>query len=445
MIAYMLHFLPMPTPAGLRLDVSGLFLPGGSTQELVHAYREPVEAARIALKKNLYGAPLGWMKSPFDQTMVKRIQSVVRATSAYDTLLVLGIGGSDLGARTIIEALPTKKRVIFAGGNTDPDELEAILAGISWKRTIINIVSKSGDTIEPMSAFFIARERLKRAVGKKYAQQIIATTDGVRGTLRALAIKEGYQTLPVPADVGGRFSVLTDVGLFPAAWAGIDIKKLLAGAASQHAAFLRRPIALQSSAQYAMIHAEQLLKYGRSLFVLMPYTSRLQSFADWYRQLIAESLGKAQTRRGAQIECGPTPIAALGATDQHSQIQLYMEGPRDKVVTFVEIEQFTQSTLRLPAIAKEGGSMFELSRRPLQSLIHAERAATAEALTAAGRPNQTLFVPKLDAYHLGELFQFFMLATAYLGELMDINAFDQPGVEEGKRRFWEKMRMVQKK
>ncbi len=429
----------MSTRPSLRFDVSSSFLPGGSIQELAHAYQESLETARDDLRKNIAQAPLGWMSAPTDQRMLKRIQTVVRATAAFDTLLVCGIGGSDLGARTILEALPAKKRVLFVGGNTDPDELEQILGSLNWKKTAINIVSKSGDTIEPMSAFFIARERLRQAVGKHFAKHIVATTDGLRGTLRSLAVKEGYLTLLVPNDVGGRFSVLTDVGLFPAAWAGIDIKKLLAGAKAQQSLFERRPIVEQLPAQYAMLHAEHLLKYGRALFVLMPYSSKLQSFARWYRQLLAESLAKAQTRRGTQIEFGPTPIAALGATDQHSQIQLYIEGPRDKVITFIEIEQFKEARLRLPTLQKEQGPMYGLSKRSLQEVIHAERAATAEALTTAGRPNETLFLPKLDAYHLGELFQFFLLATAYLGELFDINAFDQPGVEEGKRRFWEKL------
>ena len=440
MIAHVLNFFSMPTRPALRFDTSAFFLPGGSTQELAYAYQESLEAAREHLRKNPIKAPLGWMSAPSDQKMVKRIQGVVRAAASFETLLVLGIGGSDLGARTLLEALPAKMHVVFAGDNTDPDELEETLSSLNWKKTVINIVSKSGDTIEPMSAFFIARERLQKAVGKNFAKQIVATTDAMRGSLRSLAVKEGYHLLLVPSNVGGRFSVLTDVGLFPAAWAGVDIKKLLEGARAQQQAFERLPITKQLPAQYAMIHAEQLLKYGRSLFVLMPYSNKLRAFSRWYRQLVAESLGKAQTRRGTQIEFGPTPIAALGATDQHSQIQLYMEGPRDKVHTFIEIEAFKHARLRLPKLAKEQGPMYGLSKRPLQDIIHAERAATAEALHLAGRPNGTIFLPKLDAYHLGELMQFFMLATAYLGELFDINAFDQPGVEEGKRRFWDKLK-----
>lgn len=429
----------MPSSSSLRFDLSSYFLPGGDIQELAHAYRESLETARTQLLKNVSGAPLGWMSAPTDAVLLARVQKMVKATSSYETLLVLGIGGSDLGARTLLEALPHKKRVVFAGANTDPDELEEIYTSLNWKKTVINIVSKSGDTIEPMSAFLIALDRLKKAVGKNYAKQIVATTDGLRGTLNTIAKAEGFATLLVPANVGGRFSILTDCGLFPAAWSGIDIKSLLKGAAAEQARFVREPIAAQFSAQYAMVHAEHLLKYGRTLFVLMPYSSKLQAFSRWYRQLVAESLGKAETRRGSHFSYGPTPIAALGATDQHSQIQLYMEGIDDKVITFIEIAAFKASRLRLPKIGLQYGRMLALSKRSFQELIHAERAGTSQALTEAGRPNGTIILPTLNAYHLGELLQGFMLATAYLGELFDIDAFNQPGVEHGKRFFWERI------
>lgn len=384
------------------------------------------------------GEPLGWLDLPFDVTMMKRVNAVVTKTKKFETLLVLGIGGSDLGARAILQALPSKKRVLFAGANTDPDELADVFSLIDWKKTLVNIVSKSGDTIEPMSAFLIARENLKRSVGPKFAEHIVATTDEKKGTLHALAVEEGYHRLVVPGNVGGRFSVLSDVGLFPAMWAGVDVKGLLRGAAAQVESFKNDSVEKQLAAQYAVLHAEAYLKFGKPLFVLMPYRAHLEYFAKWYRQLVAESLGKAEDRDGMIIEYGPTPIAALGATDQHSQIQLYMEGPQDKVLTFIEVESFA-SKMKLPKIGASMGRMVALSGRPLADLIHAERQATADALASVGRPNGTLVLPKLDAFHLGELFQFFMLATAYLGELLHVNAYNQPGVEEGKRRFWEMM------
>jgi len=308
-----------------------------------------------------------------------------------------------------------------------------MLSSVDWKRTAVNIISKSGDTVEPMSAFFVARERLRKASGKKFAEQIIATTDAEQGTLVALAKKEGYARLIVPGNVGGRFSVLSDVGLFPAAWAGVPIAKLLAGAAHQANEFRRKAVEEQTAAPYAALHASQY-RDGRSVFVLMPYAARLQSFAFWYRQLIAESLGKRLNREGGVVNVGPTPIAALGATDQHSQLQLYMEGPEDKVVTFVEVEAFA-ANLRVPKPPIASESFRGLAGRSFQELIHAERRFTAEALASVDRPTGTIFLGRLDAEHLGALFQMFMQATAYLGELLNVDAYDQPGVEEGKRRF----------
>lgn len=439
-------YLRMPPflSSSLRYDTTGMGSPNGETPaRMIYDHSARLKKAQAAILEQRKTGPLGWLDLPFDAAMGRRVTNMVTATKKFETLLVLGIGGSDLGARAILQALPVAshksqvtRRVLFAGANTDPDELEGILKTINWKKTVVNIISKSGDTVEPMSAFLIARERLKKAVGPKFASQIVATTDASGGTLRAWAEKEGYRLLVVPRNVGGRFSVFSDVALFPAAFAGIPIHELLAGAADQIRSFEKEPLEMQIAAQYASLHNEWYLRYRHSAFVLMPYAARLELVGKWYRQLIAESLGKARNRRGVLVETGPTPIAALGATDQHSQIQLYMEGPRDKVVTFIEIEQFA-SKLRVGKLPAMSSSLQHLENRPLQDLIHAERRATADALTSQRRPNGTLFLPKLDAYHLGALMQMFMLATAYLGEFMDVNAYDQPGVEEGKRRFRE--------
>lgn len=414
----------------LSYDPSNLLQPAGILPaNALHAWKERLEEARDHIIQLRKSGEQGFLDLPFDAAMVKRVQAMAAKTKRFDTLLVLGIGGSDLGARAILQALPSKRRVLFAGANTDPDELAEILSQVNWKKTLVNIISKSGDTVEPTSAFLVAWDLLKKRVGKNFAKHIIATTDAERGTLVDWAEKEGYARLLVPENVGGRFSVLSDVGLFPAAWAGVKIKELLAGAASmvrnfEHASFDQQPAAV-----YAALHAEAYLKQNRSIFILMPYAARLQAFAFWYRQIIAESLGKTS-------EIGPTPIAAFGATDQHSQLQLYMEGPEDKVVTFIEVQKFA-TKLRVPKMPMASASLAGLEGKTFQDLIHAERRFTAEALTQARRPNGTFFLPKLDAHGLGQLFQTFMIATAYLGELLNVDAYDQPGVEDGKRRFRE--------
>jgi glucose-6-phosphate isomerase len=424
----------------LKYDASFVLFPRReSVESFLRSQTAKLSHAHAALRLQRQSHAQGWLDLPFDHEMIKRVQAAVSATKSFHTLLVLGIGGSDLGTRAIFQALPSKKRVVFAGSNTDPDELASILSSLDLKKTVVNIVSKSGDTIEPMSAFLILRERLKKIVGKHFAKHIVATTDLERGTLIEWARREGYHRLIIPANVGGRFSVLSDVGLFPAAWAGIEIEALVDGAAEQMKSFEKDEPAHQLPALYAALHADAYLRHRRSQFVFMPYASALFTFSLWYRQLIAESLGKARNRSGLAISIGPTPIAGIGAADQHSQVQLYMEGPSDKLFTFLEVERFS-SRITLPSAPYPASALEGIGGRSLEDLIHAERKATAEALASEHRPSGTIFLSKLDARGLGELFQFFMLATAYLGELFDVNAYDQPGVQEGKRRFREWMR-----
>lgn len=425
--------------SSLHYDIEHMLL----GQDLKHgvsakAMRE-LDKAHQALCEQRKRKAQGWFDLPFDREMVKRVETLVAKTKKYDTLLVLGIGGNDLGTRSILQALGTKRRVVMAGNNTDPDELAEIFSTLDFKKTLVNIASKSGDTIESMTAFLLAREKLKKAVGKNFASHIVATTSATHGTLSEWMHREKYHELVIPENVGGRFSVLTDVGLFPAAWTGISIKSLLAGAAEQMRLFEKEEPKNHPAAVYALLHAEGYRKQGRHLFVLMPYANHLTSFAFWYRQLIAESLGKAKNRAGLNVSVGPTAIAAFGASDQHSQIQLYKEGPQDKLITFIEVKKF-QHKITLPAAPFYTPQLDGIAGRSLHELIHAERKATADALAASGRPNGTIFISELTPSVLGELFQFFMLATAYLGEFLDVNAYDQPGVQDGKKRFHEWLR-----
>ncbi|MBN1585791.1 glucose-6-phosphate isomerase [Candidatus Uhrbacteria bacterium] len=356
----------------------------------------------------------------------------------HKTLVVIGIGGSDLGARTLIQALRKRGEgmmaVRFIGANTDPEEIADLLAELDWKTTVLNVVSKSGGTLEPMGVFLLLRDRLVKAVGaKKAAARIVATTDRKGGALRTIAEREGYRTLPVPGAVGGRFSVLTPVGLFPAACAGISIRRLVRGAKAEFEAFFEEkdPVRNGPLAFAGLQHQAYRSGQGR-MAVLMPYAARLERFGKWFVQLWGESLGKARDRQGKTVNAGQTPIAALGATDQHSQIQLYNEGPFDKTVTFIGVERFRaelsvpKAFADLPEIAYLGGHRFG-------DILNIERRATAEALFRHGRPNGTVMIEKITPETVGALMAFFMLATAAMGELLDVNAYDQPGVEEGKR------------
>lgn len=409
---------------------------GYNIEKDVKGIHKRLEQARKAIVKQAEDGEQGWLFLPDDREMMKRVQSLVREIRRFENLLVIGIGGSDLGARALSEALTTQKtkglRLFFAGANTDPDELSAILQQLDLKKTIVNVISKSGDTVEPMTTFFVVWDALVATVGKEDAsKQIIATTDAQNGSLRKLADEEGFRTLPVAGNVGGRFSVLTDVGLFPLAAAGIDIVKILQGAKMERDTFLQTSLSENAPIQFA---ARQYLlaQRGHTIQVLMPYVTRLKQFGFWYRQLWAESLGKKVDINGKVVHTGPTPIAALGATDQHSQLQLYIEGPNDKTVTFIEVENF-DSKLRVPKEIQRISSLAYLAKKSFQDILHAERLATATALTEADRPHGTITLDRISPASLGALVLFFELATAVSGELYMINAYDQPGVEAGKK------------
>ncbi len=389
----------------------------------------------------------GFMDLPYDFKTVRLIEKEAeRIKRNFDNLIVIGIGGSDLGTRAINRALvplnqydisckngkpiPKKNkgvRLYFAGGNTDPCTLNELLEELDLKRTAINIVSKSGSTIEPMSAFLIIREALIKNVGKKaHTEHIVATTDLAGGALYKIAKNEGYRVLPHPPNVGGRFAVLSTVGLFPAACAGIPVKKMLAGARSIENE--RREKGYKSSAaQFAALHYLGYKK-GRKIHILMPYSDALREFALWYRQLWAESLGKKKGRQSI----GPTPIAALGATDQHSQLQLYNEGPADKIVTFIRVGRF-RSDVKVPKAFRQIDQIKYFQGKLLSQILDAEYKGTAEALTKHQTANGTINLTKISSESLGALFMFYELACAYLGELFGIDTYNQPGVELGKK------------
>jgi glucose-6-phosphate isomerase len=290
-------------------------------------------------------------------------------------------------------------------------------------------VSKSGGTVETAAQMHVVRTWLTRAVGADGLRtRWVAITDPRKGALRELADREHWLTLAIPTNVGGRFSALTAAGLLPATLAGIDCEGLLDGAASierrsQHSDLRDNPAGLLAALSY--LHERK----GRSIHVLMPYSDRLRAFAAWYVQLWAESLGKRFDRQGQRVESGPTPLPAVGATDQHAQMQLFMEGPRDKLITFIGVQR-PERDLTIP---DSTGPDAYLNGKTLAELLDAERRGTTEALASDGRPSITLHVPELEPYALGSLLMLYELATALAGELYGVDAFDQPGVELGKR------------
>jgi glucose-6-phosphate isomerase len=371
---------------------------------------------------------------------------------AYDHVVVLGIGGSALGTKALINALrrpawnewDDEGREYFPRvtvlENVDPTTVAAALDRIDPRRVLVNVISKSGGTAETMAQYLVVRGWLDQALGENSSRHLVFTTDPNRGALREIAVRDGIVTLDVPPAVGGRFSVLSPVGLLPAALSGIDIAALLAGAgrAVERAGFddlLHNPAAL-----FAGLHWAADSDLGARIHVLMPYTDRLRELAEWFRQLWAESLGKRVDREGRTVHVGPTPVAAVGATDQHSQVQLFMEGPFDKVITFVRLEQFSRD-LPIPAPGRPGApsvpdlpaDLAYLPGHTLGELLNAEYEATSAALAEMGRMSCTLRLPELTAETFGELIMFFQLATGYAGVWYGVDPFDQPGVELGKR------------
>jgi glucose-6-phosphate isomerase len=363
---------------------------------------------------------------------------------AYDHVLVLGIGGSALGCKTLLTALkpPAWNELSDEGrdyfprltilDNVDPGSIAAALQRIDPRRVFVNVISKSGGTAETLAQYLVVRAWLDQALGPDAAVRHLAfTTDPTKGPLRELANREGIAALDVAPEVGGRFSVLTPVGLLPAALIGIDIERLIQGARTAldeatQPELLKNPAGLYSALLWA---ADAWL--GARIHVMMPYGDRLRDFAAWFVQLWAESLGKRADRRGQPIFTGPTPLSAVGATDQHSQVQLFMEGPFDKVVTFVRVA--AMEDVRIPHRAGLPEELAYLPGHTMGELLNAEQDATAAALARMGRMSATIELPSIDAAVIGELIMFMQVATGFAGVWYGVNPFDQPGVELGKR------------
>ncbi len=382
---------------------------------------------------------------PTDRTTARAVRAAVRKFKpGVENLVVLGIGGSALGTIALQTALnpplynllSNRQRRgprLFVMDNVDPVQFANLLdlLGPSLRKTVFNVISKSGETAETAAQFLIIRQLLIRKLGvKRVARHLVVTTDPQAGTLRELADREGWHTLPVPPGVGGRFSVLSAVGLFPAAMCGVNIDRLLAGAALvgtrvTHQAVRKNPAAMLA----LLLHA--FYTRGKRLHVLFPYSYQLKDLADWYRQLWAESLGKHIDLDGRPVIIGPTPIKALGTTDQHSQVQLYREGPNDKVFIFLEVEKLARD-VRIPRGRATPDSLKYLEGGSLGRLLSAEKRATEFALVASRRPCLNIRFPCVSEETVGQFILLWEAATSIMGGLLNINPYDQPAVELGK-------------
>lgn len=426
----------------LVLDVNGCLDPsaGGLSRGDLDGTAPAARKAFEAFGTVRAAKEVGFADPPGDRASLKASQAVAEELSRrFDNLLVLGIGGSSLGGKAITRALchpfhdllPRDRRGgmrVFFPDNSDPATFESLLSTVDLAETAWATMSKSGGTAETMAQHLVLRERTLARFGEAgYRERCVLVTDPAKGVLRSIAQEEGLRALQVPTNVGGRFSALTAIGLLPSACAGVDVVELTSGAAAME----KRCRASDFSTNPALLLATVLhlldRKRGRHVHVLMPYADALREFGDWFVQLWAESLGKT-------IETGPTPFRAVGATDQHSSMQLMMQGPNDKVVMLVRVNRpRADLSMQVPDAYKKHPEIAYLGGHTMGELIESERRATAAALRRAGRPVLEIEIPRLNAHALGELIMLFELATAFAGGLYGVNAFDQPGVEAGKR------------
>jgi len=386
-----------------------------------------------------------FLELPYTQSKtVAQIESFTRQTARrYKNVVVLGIGGSALGTFALQNALkpafynllPARARNnsprLFILDNVDPDETRTLFTLINPKETIFNVVSKSGATTETTAGLLITLAYLKKSLGQRYQNNIVVTT-GQQGILRQWATKENLVTFSVPESVQGRYAVLSPVGLLPTALIGIPIQQLLSGAAKMDKLCQSLPARRNPALVSALINFVMNRQKKRPILVTMPYAYALKGMADWFRQIWAESLGKRYDVKGRTVWRGPTPVSALGVTDQHSQLQLYTEGPQDKLIIFMELAQF-RHTVKIPDLLSRDLNSAFLSNSSLNKLLHAEKKGTELSLVKAQRPNYTIILDKASPETMGGLLYFFELMTAYAGKLYDVNPYDQPGVEDGKK------------
>ena len=429
----------------IRIDYTNMMgevVKGGITTSAWASAAGAFGAAHAGLRRRRDAGELGFLDLPTDEALHRQSTDFAAgAKGRYDDVVVLGIGGSALGPIAIRTALlaPAWNTLGAAerGGNprlhvldnVDPHTIAALLDRLALARTLFVVTSKSGGTAETMAQYLVVRDRLNTGTADARSH-LVFVTDPKKGALREIATAERIPALDIPPNVGGRFSVLTPVGILPAALVGVDTAQVLAGARELADRCGGDTLGGNPAGVYASLQFLADTTLGRHVHVLMPYSDPLRDLADWFVQLWAESLGKHRAAGDAGV--GPTPLGALGATDQHSKVQLFMEGPPDKTVTFVAVDD-GGADVTIPALHSNVKELGYLGGHKLGELLSIEQRATAGALARRGRPNMTVRIDRVDARHLGGLFMLLEIATIYAGELYGVNPLDQPGVELGKQ------------
>ncbi len=418
---------------------------GLNIEEEFDKYKETIHniIADLNSNKDKPGQNLQWMNLGYNEETIWYVKEYAAMTeNRFDNVLILGLGGSAIGGKAVCEALLppywnflTKEERnnyprIFFLDNIDPDQMNSLLKLLDLKKTLVNVITKSGSTAEVMAQYMIIKDLMEKELGDDYRKNVIATTDKNIGILKQLSDQEGYKTFYIPDDVAGRFSVFSAVGLLPFALTGINIEEITQGVKDMDLALKNTDINYNIAAQNALIHYLMNVKKGKKISVMMPYSNRLRYIADWYCELWAESLGKERDKNNNTVHTGQTPVKAIGVTDQHSQIQLYNEGPNDKIINFLRVREF-DSTLEIPNIFEYTGISY-LGGKTMNKLINAEADSTMASLIDYKRPNVTITIPKISPYYIGQLLYMLEVQTAISGALYNIDAFDQPGVEQTK-------------
>ena len=420
----------------------------------------------ISSETNRINIGLEWIRLPHqDKDEIAKVQLLGdEIASKYDSVISLGIGGSYLGLKAAQDALQLpyyndfasvrrgRPKIYFEGNNLDPETLKTLLDNLDAKKTFVIVISKSGETTETKAAFTIVEEWLKKGVGWEYGRQVIAITDPSSGTLRKKVKEEqskdhlSFRSLPVMKGVGGRFSEL-NIGLLHLAIIGVSIQEVLDGASAMLERCSKEGLNNNPALMYAALHTILYKKKGHPIAIMMPFSETLKSTADWYVQLLAESLGKKYPRKikiaegGKEswlpdmrkaVNVGRTPIPSRGTNDLHSIQQNNIEGENNKAITFIRVDSFRNDI-------KLSGTDDLISGKDFSKLLSIAEEATEWALAKESRPSCTIIMPKVTPFSWGELILFFEMATAYEGELLNVNAYDQPGVEGYKNYMYYKL------
>ncbi len=424
----------------------------GISKPEVEMIRPKVVEAHAILQQERLNKEYGFWDLYKDDAVFSKVKSVAEEflRKGIENLVILGIGGSALGTKALATALKppfynllsTRKRAgkprLFVMDNIDPTTFKAMLRLCPPAKTLYNVISKSGETAETMAQLLIIIDMIERKLGATAMKDHVVVTTNPRGVpskpslLHPVADSYGLCEFTVPLNVGGRFSVFSPVGMFPAALLGMDLDGFRAGCSAMDSRCASADLEHNPAYLCAAYHylADTLKK--KSISVMMPYADGLADVADWFRQLWAESLGKKYSLDGKEVYAGQTPVKALGATDQHSQIQLYREGPNDKLITILEVQKF-DTTLKIPAVLNAIPELDYLRGSSMNKLLSAEMRGTIDALKISQRPVIRLKLPRVNEHTIGQLLYMLEVQTAMAGRLYNVQTFDQPGVEEGKK------------